>query len=65
MLYNDYFLTDDEKARGHVQYVYSNLVLEREEMADRCQRCGQCEEKCPQQLPIGDAMADVAAVFCH
>ena len=65
MLYNDYFLTDDEKARGHVKYVYSNLVLEREEMADRCQRCGQCEEKCPQQLPIGDAMADVADVFCR
>ncbi|MCL1985613.1 MAG: aldo/keto reductase [Betaproteobacteria bacterium] len=64
MLYNDYYLTDSETARGHIKYIYGNLVLEPGEMADHCQRCGQCEEKCPQQLPVSEAMAAVAAVFC-
>jgi len=64
-LYNDYFLTDDEKARGHIKYIYGNLVLTPEERADRCQRCGQCEEKCPQRLPVGEAMQEVADLFCR
>ena len=65
MLYNDYHLTENEKMRGHIRYIYGNLVLEPGEMADRCQKCGQCEEKCPQQLPISDLMADVAGLFCR
>jgi predicted aldo/keto reductase-like oxidoreductase len=65
MLYNDYFLTDNEGARKHLKYVYGNLIFEPGEMADRCQRCGQCEEKCPQHLPVGEAMAEVADVFCR
>jgi predicted aldo/keto reductase-like oxidoreductase len=62
MLYNDYCL--NEAARGHLKYVYGNLILAPGEMADKCKRCGQCEAKCPQQLPVGELMADVAAVFC-
>ena len=65
MLYNDYYLTDNEKARGHIKYIYGNLILEPGEMADRCQHCGQCEEKCPQQLPVSEAMAEVANLFCR
>ena len=64
MLYNDYCLTHNEVERGHIRYVYSNLVLDAGEMADRCLRCGECESKCPQQLPVADAMEDVARVFC-
>jgi predicted aldo/keto reductase-like oxidoreductase len=64
-LYNDYFLTDDEKARGVIKYVYGNLALAPDETADHCQRCGQCEEKCPQQLPVGEAMKQVADIFCR
>lgn len=64
MMYNDYFLTDNEVARGHIKYVYKYLVLGADEMADRCLRCGECEGKCPQQLPISSAMSEVAAVFC-
>jgi predicted aldo/keto reductase-like oxidoreductase len=62
-LYNDYYLTDNAKARGHIKYVYGNLALAPDEMADRCQRCGQCEEKCPQQLPVGEALAEAADLF--
>ena len=65
MLYNDYHLTENEKMRGHIKYIYGNLVLESGETADHCQKCGQCEEKCPQQLPISDLMADVADLFCR
>ncbi|MCL2789837.1 MAG: aldo/keto reductase [Desulfobulbus sp.] len=65
MLYNDYHLTDNEKMRAHIKNIYGNLILEPGEMADRCQRCGQCEEKCPQQLPVSEAMAEVAALFCQ
>jgi len=64
-LYNDYFLSDDEKARGVIKYVYGNLALAPDEMADRCRRCGQCEEKCPQQLPVGEAMRQAADIFCR
>ena len=65
MLYNDYCLTDDEQAHNRLKYVYGNLVLAPGEMADRCRQCGQCEEKCPQLLPIGEAMANVAELFCR
>jgi predicted aldo/keto reductase-like oxidoreductase len=65
MIYNDYFLTDNKKARDHIKYVYGNLILAPGEMADRCQHCGQCEEKCPQQLPVGELMADAADLFCR
>ena len=64
MLYNDYYLTDNEETRGITKYIYCNLALEPGEKADRCQHCGQCEEKCPQQLPVSGLMADVADVFC-
>ena len=40
MFYNDYCLNENEKTRGHIKYMYRNLVLEPGEMADRCQRCG-------------------------
>jgi predicted aldo/keto reductase-like oxidoreductase len=64
-LYNDYFLSDAEKARAEVKRLYSTLVLAPEEMADRCTRCGQCEKMCPQHLPVGELMTKVAEVFCR
>jgi predicted aldo/keto reductase-like oxidoreductase len=65
MLFNDYFLTDDEKARGQIKYIYGNLALAPNEMADRCQQCGQCEATCPQELPVGESMRKVAELFCR
>jgi predicted aldo/keto reductase-like oxidoreductase len=31
--------------------------------ASQCQECGECEEKCPQRLPIRDRLKDVAEYF--
>ena len=62
-LYNDYFLTDDEKSRRHIKYIYGNLVLAPDEMADRCRHCGTCTAKCPQQLPVDEDMRKVADLF--
>ena len=31
--------------------------------ADRCTRCGDCEAKCPQKVPIREQLAAVAAQF--
>ena len=64
MMFNDYYLTDNETSRGHIKHVYGNLALDANETADRCVRCGECEGKCPQQLPISQMMEEVAEVFC-
>jgi len=31
--------------------------------ADQCNRCGECEAKCPQKVPIREQLATVAAQF--
>jgi hypothetical protein len=31
--------------------------------ASLCQECGECEEKCPQNLPIKKNLKDVAEYF--
>ncbi len=30
---------------------------------DNCNRCGQCEEKCPQRLPIGDRLEELKGLL--
>jgi predicted aldo/keto reductase-like oxidoreductase len=29
-------------------------MLRREEQADNCTECGECEEQCPQEIPIAE-----------
>jgi predicted aldo/keto reductase-like oxidoreductase len=31
--------------------------------ASQCEKCGACEEACPQQLPVSEALEDVVATF--
>lgn len=45
----------EERARK----AYNRLSLE--ERADMCIDCGECEEKCPQKIPISDWMPEVHA----
>ncbi|PMQ01972.1 MAG: aldo/keto reductase [Dictyoglomus sp. NZ13-RE01] len=44
---------------GHAKWLYNN-TLKPEEMASNCQKCGICETKCPQNLPIRDLLEMVA-----
>jgi hypothetical protein len=34
--------------------------IDAEQRAEQCTRCGQCEEKCPNDLPVRDLLAEVA-----
>jgi len=60
--YNEYFLIDAEEARGRTKYFFQAQTSPDETFA-HCIHCGECEEKCPQKLPISDTMTEVAKVF--
>ena len=62
LFYNDYFLVDSEEVRERNMLLFNNLVNP-SETCGNCVHCRQCEEKCPQNLPISDLMDDVARVF--
>jgi len=57
--YNKAYIYDDipaEKFRYH-------LGLQESERASQCTRCGTCEPKCPQQIPIMDELKKVSELF--
>jgi predicted aldo/keto reductase-like oxidoreductase len=43
-------------------FVYNNF-LSPEQRASRCDDCGECEEKCPQAIPIRDALREAEKVL--
>lgn len=43
-------------ARQAASAVYRNFVMAGGHGADQCARCGECEPKCPQQIPIQDML---------
>ena len=57
--YNHAFLFDNvEEAKK----AYHTFVPDLQK-ASQCILCGECEDKCPQQLPIRDALQDVVRLF--
>jgi predicted aldo/keto reductase-like oxidoreductase len=57
--YNDAFLHEDlEGARRRYQYFTDKAVR-----ADSCIECHECEERCPQKIPISDWMPKVHALL--
>ena len=60
--YNDYYLIDNDEVRTRAKFYYGAQTLEGER-AKKCNRCGKCVEKCPQQLSIPDLMAKAAKLF--
>ena len=62
-MYNEYF-----SERGH-PYVQKQIVsryseaISAEEKAELCNKCGECEEKCPQHLPIISLLARASRTF--
>ena len=57
--YNSKHAFKDKGAK--MMYLFQNggLVTEKPTMASMCVECGQCLEKCPQNLPIPDLLKDV------
>ncbi len=56
-LYNNGFIHDDMKTS---RTTYSRF-FEEKERAGACKQCKECEEKCPQKLPISELMTKVHA----
>jgi len=59
-IYNDAMIYGDEQ---QAQMSYS--WLDKEERANVCVECGECLEKCPQQIDIPDWLAKAHGLFCH
>ena len=57
--YNDAFIHQDLK---NARWGYENF-FEKKKRAESCIGCRECEEKCPQKIPIGDMMKKVHAVL--
>ncbi len=60
--YNDYFLVDSDEVRARAKF-YFNAQMAPHETFAHCVHCRECEEKCPQNLPISDTMDEVATIF--
>ena len=48
-------------ARQAASAVYRLYVMAGGHGADQCARCGECEPKCPQQIPIQDMLEEAHA----
>lgn len=55
-MYNDLFVF---KTATEVSAIFYNMLLPPEQKASNCTECGECEEKCPQQIKIKDGLKTV------
>ncbi|MCL2029714.1 MAG: aldo/keto reductase [Deltaproteobacteria bacterium] len=60
--YNDYHLMDAEEVRERAKF-FAKVQIAPDEGARHCAQCRECEEKCPQRLPVSEAMALAARLF--
>jgi predicted aldo/keto reductase-like oxidoreductase len=58
-VYNNYFLFDQQRMS---QMMY-NMMLPEGQRASSCVECGECEEKCPQQIEIMEELKNVHSVL--
>jgi predicted aldo/keto reductase-like oxidoreductase len=59
---NQYHLFDAEETKERCKYYYA-VMLAKSERATSCEYCGDCVEKCPQQIFIPDFIAKVAMLY--
>jgi hypothetical protein len=54
-LYNDFYMFNElEKTQA-----FYNMMMPPEQRASACEECGECEEKCPQQIEIIETLKEV------
>lgn len=58
--YNQYILSGD---RERAKWEYTTTIPLNGAQAGECIGCGQCEERCPQKIPISEWMPKIAALF--
>ena len=62
-LYNEDMRENLEEKGWTINYTNYDLLAEKRGRAKDCIACGQCEDVCPQHLPIIDFLKDVSAHF--
>ena len=60
-IYNDAIIYGSEE---RAQMVYNNFMSE-DERANLCTECGECLEKCPQEIEIPDWLAKAHEMLCQ
>jgi predicted aldo/keto reductase-like oxidoreductase len=60
-VYNDAIIYDSEE---RAQMAYNNFMSE-DERANLCTECGECLEKCPQEIEIPDWLAKAHEMLCQ
>ena len=64
-LYNEDMRENLEEKGWTINFTNYQLLSEKFGKASDCIGCGQCQEVCPQHLPIIDRLKDVAAHYEH
>jgi hypothetical protein len=63
-MYNTACMFDaPEVAKFNYNIVLGGILNGNPEFASQCQECGECEEKCPQKIPIRDHLKEVVKYF--
>jgi uncharacterized protein len=63
-MYNQGCMFDaPEVANANYDIVLGGMLTGRSGFASQCQECRDCEEKCPQGIPIREHLKKVAAYF--
>jgi predicted aldo/keto reductase-like oxidoreductase len=57
--YNSRHAFKDKGARMMYYFQNGGIVTDQPTLASMCEQCGECVEKCPQNLPIPELLEDV------